>query len=355
LHIGFLVHDIHFGGGGERVSVNLANWLIEKNHLVTIVSTGVPRKDKVLFNIHKNVDIDYLGIDFRNGLNAVNKIKSVFAVRDYFRRKDLTGLVIGIGTYPNLLLSLLPRNKNIRRIGCQHCSYASLNLPWRFLGKIFFGKLDTLVSLTEWDLPKWQTMNRSTVVIPNAVSFFPAEGAMLSNKIILAIGRIDHGKAYDLLLQVFERFSTKEKEWKLRIIGDGPLKNKIRDRVEKRGLTGRVEILSPTENIEKEYLDASVYMMTSRSEGLPMVLLEAKACGLPVISFDCETGPADIIRDGKDGYLIDCFDTNKMAEKLAILCADPLMRRKFGCKGREDIRRFFPEIIGEKWLAVING
>jgi glycosyltransferase involved in cell wall biosynthesis len=350
-----LVHDIHFGGGGERVSVNLANWLIEKDYQVTIVSTGVYRKDQLLFKLHKEVNIDYLGIDFRKGLNVVNKIRSVFAVRKYFRRENLKVLVIGIGTYPNLLLSLLPHNKNIRRIGCQHCSYASLNLPWRVLGKVFFREMDTLVSLTECDLPKWRVMNRNTVVIPNAVSFFPAEGARLCNKLILAIGRIDYGKGYDLLLGVFEKFSTKEKEWKLRIIGDGPLKKKIRNLVVKKSLTGRVEILSPTENIEKEYLGASVYMMTSRSEGLPMVLLEAKACGLPVISFDCETGPADIIRDGKDGYLIDCFDEDKMAEKLATLCADPSMRREFGFNGREDVRRFFPEVIGEKWLAVING
>ena len=155
-------------------------------------------------------------------------------------------------------------------------------------------------------------------------------------------------------MDVFERFAVKEKEWRLRIIGEGPLKENIKQRIDPLGLGDRVQILSPTGNIEEEFRQASVYLMTSRSEGLPMVLLEAKAFGLPIVSFDCETGPADIIKEGKDGFLIECFDIDEMAVKLEALCSDLSLRRAFGCYGREDVKRFFPEVVSQKWMALLQ-
>jgi glycosyltransferase involved in cell wall biosynthesis len=103
-----------------------------------------------------------------------------------------------------------------------------------------------------------------------------------------------------------------------------------------------------------EYLNASVYLMTSRSEALPMVLLEAKACGLPIVSFNCKTGPAEIIKDGKDGYLIECYDINRMAEKLSLLCSQPDLRKIFGSNAREDVKRFLPEVIGNRWDSLLQ-
>ena len=379
IDIVFLITDIHFGGGGERVTVNLANSFSKKGYKVTIVSVAVPHKTNI-FIIQEGIKIDYLGIDFNKGLNTINKIRSVFKVRKYYKLHELERndsstkpisrirgvetrhalslhehtIVLGIGTYSNLLLSFLPYNKKIKRIGCQHCSYASLNTFWRFLGKSFFKRLDVIVSLTERDVSNWKTLNRNVEVIPNAVSFYPGERAFLRNKVILAIGRIDHGKGYDLLMDVFERFAAKEKEWCLRIIGEGPLKEKIKHRIDRQGLGKRVQMLSPTDNVEEEYRQASVYLMTSRSEGLPMVLLEAKAFGLPIVSFDCETGPSDIIKEGKDGFLIECFDVDEMAEKLGALCSDLSLRREFGSHGREDVKRFFPEIVSQKWEGLFE-
>ena len=89
--------------------------------------------------------------------------------------------------------------------------------------------------------------------------------------------------------------------------------------------------------------------MTSRTEGLPMVLLEAQACGLPIVSFDCETGPSDIISDNTNGFLIDCYDTDKMVEKISLLCADYDLRLKFGQQALENVEKFRPESINAKW------
>jgi glycosyltransferase involved in cell wall biosynthesis len=225
---------------------------------------------------------------------------------------------------------------------------------WSFSRQLLFHRLSALVSLTEKDLPKLRKLNPNSFVIPNSVTFFPEIPAQLENKIILAIGRLDYNKGYDLLLDVFERLIITHPDWSLRIVGSGPMNKKIASRVKKAGLEDCVEILSPTELIIEQYLQSSIYLLTSRSEGLPMVLLEAQACGLPIVSFNIETGPSDIITNNKNGYLIDCFNVDIMTEKVAMLCSDIDKRREFGTHGRESIIKFLPEVIDVKWETLFR-
>ncbi len=348
MHLVFLVYDIHFGGGAERVTVNMANQLIENNHRVSILSLS-RFKPSNIFSIDNRVTLIYLNFDFENGFNLTQKIAALFKVNSHFGQYTDHTIVLGMGTFPSLILAMIPKKKNLITIGCQHNSYSFAKHIWSFLRKLSYHRLKAVISLTEQDLPKLKKLNTNSFVIPNSVSFFPKQPAKLENKIILAIGRMDYNKGYDLLLDVFSKLTIKHPDWCLRIIGIGPLKEKILSRIDTLGLKDRVEILLPTDRIIDQYLDASIYLMTSRAEALPMVLLEAKACGLPIVSFNCETGPSDIINDNEDGYLIDCFDVERMAEKISALCSDIELRRKFGTRGRENIDKFLPEIIAQKW------
>lgn len=353
MHITFLVHDIHFGGGGERVTANMANYFAAKGDQVTIVSVSI-RKPENIFNIDENVNIEYLNIDLNSGIKFIRKIESVFAVRSYFRKADCQTFLLGIGTYPTLLAALLPHRDQLIKIGCQHGAYASVKHLWFILRWIFFRRLNALVSLTDFDVPRLQKLNKNVCVIPNSISFFPDQPAELQNKILLSIGRFDYPKGYDLLLEVFSRFCVDNKDWNFRIIGDGPTKKTIVSTIAAKNLTGRVSIIPSSGSIVKEYLNASVYVMTSRTEGLPMVLLEAQACGLPIVSFNCETGPSDIVNSGKDGFLIDNYDINVMKEKLTELCADFDKRKYFGHNARNNVRKFFPDQVFNKWEALFN-
>lgn len=353
MNLVFLVYDIHFGGGAERVTVNMANRLVENNNGVSIVSLSCFKPSNI-FTIDKRVVIEYLNFNFENRFNLLQKIAAVFKVSHYFRKYTEQTIILGIGTFPSLILAMMPGKKNLKTIGCQHNSYSFARHIWSLLRKLFYHRLSAVVSLTEQDLPKLRKLNRNSIVIPNSVSFFPDEPAKLENKIILAIGRMDYNKGYDLLLDVFSRLTVEYPDWSLRIIGNGPMKEKIISRIETSGLKDRVEILAPTNKIIDQYLAASIYLMTSRAEALPMVLLEAQACGLPVVSFNCETGPSDIINNNKDGYLIDCFDVELMTKKVAALCSDTGLRRQFGTRGRENIQKFHPEIIAQKWETLFR-
>jgi glycosyltransferase involved in cell wall biosynthesis len=115
-----------------------------------------------------------------------------------------------------------------------------------------------------------------------------------------------------------------------------------------------VELLGIVSNMSKEYINASILVLTSRGEGLPMVLIEAQAFGLPVVSFDCKTGPAEIITDSKDGFLIPSFDTNLMGERIVNLCDDYHLRLQFGSCARNNAKRFLPENIVAKWEKLFD-
>ena len=348
INIVFLVHDIHFGGGGERVTINLANYFEDKGYDVTIVSLS-PQSISNTFPINSRIEIKYLDINFSTGSNAAKKVLSVFRINNYFRHHINKSIVLGIGNYPSLLLCLLPKRKNIKTIGCQHLAYSGIKNTWAILRSLLFKRLDCIVSLTIRDLPKYKKLNKNSVVIPNSISFRPAQPASLTNKRILFVGRMVYEKGYDILIEVLKKVSERHKDWDFRIIGDGPLKNKIVKQIELSGIKEKISVLGSTKLISEEYLKSSLFLMTSRTEGLPMVLLEAQACGLPIVSFDCETGPSDIIVDNSNGFLIDCYDTDKMVEKISMLCTDYDIRLKFGQQALKNVENFRPESINSKW------
>jgi len=171
MHLVFLVYDVHFGGGVERVIVNMANHLASVNYQVTIVSLSRIKPSNI-YTIDDRVSIEYLNFHFENGFNLLQKIASVFRVSKYLRRYTQQTVVLGFGTYPSLILAMMPKRKELKTIGCQHSSYAFAEHVWSFLRKVSYHRLNALVSLTERDLPKLKKLNNNSFVIPNSVSFF---------------------------------------------------------------------------------------------------------------------------------------------------------------------------------------
>lgn len=353
LNIVFLVHDIHYGGGGERVTTNLANYFVENGYNVKIVSVS-PSNTTNIYAINKRIGIEHLDINFNTGSNIIKKIFSIFKVNTHFKNYKGKTIILGIGNYPSLLLSFLPKRKHIKTIGCQHLAYSGIKNIWAILRMFLFRRLDYVVSLTKSDLSKFKKVNKNSIVIPNSNLLISEQTARLKNKRILFIGRMVPDKGYDILLKVLKKVNEVHADWDFRIIGDGPLKNKILKEIELSGIKEKISWLPATELIIEEYLNSSIYLMTSRTEGLPMVLLEAQACGLPIVSFNCETGPAEIVIDNENGFLIDCFDIEKMVQKICLLCSDYDLRTKFGKNAVENVKKFSPEAINSKWETLFR-
>lgn len=214
-------------------------------------------------------------------------------------------------------------------------------------------KFDKFIILSEGTRTEWKLDN--IVVVPNMISFSPKEGAKLSNKIVIAVGKQSYQKGYDNLLQSWVSVNKKHPDWMLNIYGKSDANQKYLQLATKLNIKESVLFFEPVKNIDQKYLEASIYVMSSRYEGFPMVLLEAMACGLPCVSFNCPTGPSDIITTGEDGFLIKNNDTEEFARAISFLIENEDQRVILGKKARQNIRRFSSESIVSTWDVLFKG
>ena len=232
----------------------------------------------------------------------------------------------------------------------------------RFIVKRYIA---TIVVLTEGEFQNYRKiMNISLnkiMVIPNFMNeelFRDAVEYDVNSHAIITVGRIDYQKGYEYLIEVAKKVFDRYPDWHWDIYGgdgkDEYVKH-IRDLISGNGLENHVFLKGICNHVYDMYPKYGVYVMTSRHEGLPTVLLEAKAKKLPLVSFDIESGPADIIRDGIDGYLVSPFDTDTMAEKICYLIEHPEVRKDFSDHTYENIDKFRKETILAKWKDLIEG
>nr|WP_249213034.1 MULTISPECIES: glycosyltransferase [unclassified Tatumella] len=240
-----------------------------------------------------------------------------------------------------------------RIISCEHVSLASFNNIVKFLKFISLRFYREVVVLTDKDsviLSRWGVKNR---VIKNPIVFRGYERT-LTYKRALAIGRLSPQKGFDRLLYIWSEFVKNNKNWVLQIAGDGPELNNLKMIISKLNLEGSVALLGKVKEINELYKNSDIYLMTSRYEGLPLVLLEAKSWSLPVISYDCPTGPAEIINDGVDGYLIEDENSSEFIEKMTHLISTPglLVQMSNNCKTSS--LEFSSEKISQQWLKTLE-
>lgn len=215
-------------------------------------------------------------------------------------------------------------------------------VKWQLM-EMLAQKFEYFVLLTEGNKDEWQKLN-NIKVIPNPLSFISNEKSSLENKTVLCVGKVSYQKGQDLLLKAWERVYQKFPDWQLYLFGKENL-----DFLDTRNLENNVSFFPPEKNIRQKYIESSVYVMSSRFEGFGMVLTEAMECGVPCVSFDCPSGPADIIKDGEDGFLVEKENADKLAEKLITLIENQELRKKMGAKAKENVKRFSAETILQKW------
>lgn len=204
------------------------------------------------------------------------------------------------------------------------------------------------VVLTEGNTNEWKTL-KNMAVIPNPLSFYPEQSSTLQNKKVIAVGRQGYQKGYDRLLQSWKIVQEKFPDWHLEIYGKITQEYQLEELSKDLKIKNSVSFFPPEKDIQSKYLDASVYIMSSRFEGFGMVLIEAMACGLPCVSFDCNYGPSDIIRDGEDGLLVENGKIGALAEALIKLMDQPHIRQEMGNNAKENVKRFLPKTIVQKW------
>ncbi|NMR31278.1 stealth conserved region 3 domain-containing protein [Crystallibacter degradans] len=223
---------------------------------------------------------------------------------------------------------------------------------------LFGPRADCIVSLTDessdWLADALQAAAPNLVTIPNAIPdvFRPETSGRLP--LIVAAGRFVPGKRFDHLIRAFAHAAPEHPDWRLRLYGSGPQEDAYRRMARRLGVESRLELIPPVTDMLSEWSKASIAALSSRSEGLPLVALEAIAAGVPVVSYDCPTGPSEIIDDGVNGRLIPTGDVQILAQALEELMGDSAKRIRMGTAAKASAARFSPDQIQKKWIELFT-
>ena len=220
-----------------------------------------------------------------------------------------------------------------------------------FLMKKLAAKFDAFVVLTNGNTKEWDSNNIR--VIPNPLSFYPNEKAILSSRKVIAVGSHSFNKGYDLLLDAWKFVEKKYPNWQLHIYGKFDKNETFLHYANKLGVNN-VMFYQPVSSIDKVYLDSSIMVLPSRSEGFGMVLIEAMACGLPCVAFNCPHGPADIITHEEDGFILPMFDVQGFGKAIIHLIEDNQLREKMGENAKDNSKRYLPEQIMPIWDSLFK-
>ena len=370
LKLVYITPALYMAGGVERVLTLKANYFAEHfGYDITIILTE--GKDKPLFYpLSNKIKVINLNIGFEE-LWSCSFVKKIFVYLKKQRqfKKALTRELMRLR--PDITISLLRREINFlndikdgsRKIGELHVNRANYrnfevndsNFFKNLFAKFWMHslvaklkKLDCFVVLTEEDKDAWPEL-KNIRVIPDPLSFLPTKHSELKERRVIAVGRYVYQKGFDLLLQVWSKIEKLYPDWQLVIFGDGD-RTPYENQMKALGIDdNRCHLNGPTSNVQHEYINSSIFVFSSRFEGFGMVLVEAMACGLPVVSFDCPCGPKDIIKDGEDGILVENGNIELLASSLSILINDESLRKSMSKAGQKNAQRFNIVHIAEQW------
>lgn len=333
--------------GTERVLSLKANYLVQQGYEVVFVTTEQNGRSNYFklderirqIDLDLNYDIDQNVNIVRQVLNFREKTKRYKKMLKQIVEEEKPDIIIStMGKEMGLLPKLGLKCKTVielhssRNFKYFHKKSHHNGILWDWFGKLLVWQMvrdtqgyDALVCLTKEDKEDWMKTNKNVHQIYNPLSYDSEKTASLKDKCMIAVGRLDQEKNFDQMIEAWNMVHTKFPDWKLNIWGEGYYRETLQQLIDSKGLSGVINLGGNNNHLQDEYLKSSGCIMTSRYEGLPMVLLEAASCGLPLITYDFKCGPKDIIENGKNGYIVKQNDVEGLAEAICkVICNDEL-------------------------------
>ena len=374
MKIAYCLRDITASGGMERVVANKSNWLVRNGHEAHVVSIQSTAGRTPFFELDPRVRLWSLECDGAYRKDLWRKLAPWRGRRELLRRLGGTlgriGADVAVSLFDDQTRFLHAVDDGSAKVLELHFAkhqraqylYALESRPWlRPLVDLYkwrdyrlVRRYDRFVVLTAEDRRAWARPGLGNLVdIPNAQTFPCTVAATLEDRRVIALGRHTAQKRFDLLLQAWARIAGRHPGWRLAIVGSGD-KRDLAALAARLGIAASVDLEDASRDVRSELLRSSVLALTSRYEGFGMVLVEAMTCGLPVVSFDCRSGPSDIVRDGEDGWLVRSGDVGAFAARLDALVSDPALRRAMGAAAFANVRRFDEDLVMRRWLALFE-
>ena len=370
LKIVYITPAIYSAGGVERVITLKASYFAEQyGYDVTIIVTEGKGRDS-FFPLSDKVKVVNLAINFEE-LWTCSFIRKVFI---YLKKQHLYKQLLSqklLRIRPDITISTLRREINFlndipdgsKKIGELHVNRANYrnfkteksNYLKDLFAKLWANnlvghlkKLDKLVVLTKEDCLAWPEL-KNTCVIPDPLPFTPSQVSPLTEKRVIVVARYSHEKGIDLLLQAWADVEKQCADWRLDVFGEGDTVS-YEQLIDELAIDrSRCKLNGCTNEIDHEYQKSSVAVCSSRFEGFGLAIVEAMACGLPVVSFNCPWGPQEIITNGENGLLVENGNIIKMADAINILIRNKKYREQIGKKSVVSVQQYNRSQIVQKW------
>ncbi|HAT4484164.1 TPA: glycosyltransferase family 4 protein [Proteus mirabilis] len=361
----YCIPSLHNSGGMERVLTLKVNYLVKKiNYDITILT--YTSNENIFFNLDKKVKV----------VNISNSYMKLYFDIFNFIKDNKPNYFISLGGKDRFILPFI-KDKNIKTILEWHFSYTTpiriieskkgnIFSKKKALMKMFFNTIipkycDAFVVLTEKDKKLWEKSDINNIsVIPNPCTFEDQnerkKHLFKDNEILnfINIGRLDYQKGLFDLVEIFYRLKDISSKWKLNIYGDGPLKKLLLEKINSLGLSKNISIHKPTRNIYDIYRASDCFVMSSYYEGLPMVLIESLYFSLPIISFDCDCGPSDIVHNNINGYLIKRRSIEDYSNSIRYLIDNRNKLKEFSNNSKELSNKYFIDNIMSLWINLLK-
>ena len=360
MRILYCTNQLSVHGGIERILSQKINHLLEEGHDIHLI-TFEQKNDPDVYPLNSRVSRIDLQIKYDNKRSYFHPKNLISILKHYSRLKNKIKkiqpeLIISVSYTPDqfflpFMETTIPKVKELHSSG----------VVVGFLGKKkrhslkrrltdIFKKYDAVVLLNKDEIPYFEGCN--SIVIPNFIDIQTSANVLhCKEKTIIAAGRIAPVKQFQELIYIWNLVHPHFPDWRFKLFGDGEqyLLTELQNLISSLGLSSSFLMYSSIDNLQEEMGKASIYAMTSQTECFPMVLLEAKSCGLPIVSYDCPFGPRNIIRNGMDGYLISQNDRISFARKLSQLMNNTTLRTTIAASTIKNVDVFSKEEIMKQW------
>lgn len=356
MNIVFITNTLNQVGGIERFITIWSDYFIEHlNYNVVIVDIHSENFNG-FFTLNKKVNIEMLKIktldDFslKGKLSKMKEInEKVSSVVKKYKCDILFTFQHSISRY---ILSNKKQFKKSKIIVTEHNSHNVYSKKQTILNLLAYRRADKVVVFTESEKQYYKKF-ADTIKIPHANSFKSKNISNSNIKRIIAVGRLEEIKGYRNLIDAFEIVCKIDKEWILNIIGDGSQKLELEAKIKQKGLSKRIQILPFTDKIKDEYLNSSIFALSSKFEGFGLVLIEAMECGLPVVSFNISAAQ-EILSNHEDSLLVNSFNVEEYAEALLSLMNSREKRVNMGKMARANAEKYSIDNIANQWVNLFN-
>lgn len=357
MKINYVIEDFSVCGGIERIVSRKASILAARyGHDVTIISVYEDNRP-VRYPLDESIKVVRLDVPWTEKtanpvLMTLRRVKTLIKAAKRLNKalKTTEPDIVFFTTTLGALLLPLCRTK-AKTVFEAHT--ARKYTPYNKFFSLTARRADTVVCLTKGDAKEYKAAKRIEV-IPNFIDKPKAYAKDYAVKRAVAVGRLEHVKGFDRLINCWKAAVKTHPGWRLDIYGEGPLRDELQRQIDSFRLQETIKLRGTCADMAYKYTQYSLHLMSSRHEGLPMTLLEAQAAGLPSVTFNYEYGAADIVTDGVNGFLVPQGDTRTFTERLAEMMDSEDLRAKFGTEAKETAKAFFTENIMWKWEKLIK-